>query len=247
MRSSFARLASPVALFALLLVAGCGGIERGHNTANTDAGSSKDMAGTGSCANCSGKCCLNKCTDTNTDVHNCGACGMPCAAGFTCIGGICQCAGAGGQGAVKCQKDEACCSGKCVAIMSDATNCGSCGKDCTAASETCHMGQCGCGSAGSHCKPEETCCGASCPNLQIEVTDCGACGNKCNPGETCEAGVCTGGGGGGCNPPCMAPLVCQNGMCGIGGVPGICMSDKDCMPGQHCIFPIPGLPVGVCM
>ena len=234
MRPSVSRLASSMGLVMLLLAAGCGGIERGYNTANTDGGAGKDLAG-GSCVNCSGMCCLNKCTDTKTDAQNCGACGKPCAAGMTCIGGICQCAGPGGQGAATCAKDEACCSGKCVSVMSDDVNCGACGKDCTAAMETCLMGQCGCGSPGAHCMPNETCCDTSCLDLQVEETDCGACGSACAQGQTCEAGVCVGGGGGMqcgammckqgemcfqgmicipvggggmCNPPCMAPKIC---------------------------------------
>jgi hypothetical protein len=33
--------------------------------------------------------CMGVCTDTDTDVANCGMCGVACASGETCSAGVC--------------------------------------------------------------------------------------------------------------------------------------------------------------
>jgi hypothetical protein len=58
------------------------------------------------------------CTNTGTDVKNCGACGNACK-GTT----------------------PACCSGKCADLASDNNNCGKCGNQC-ATGKTCKAGVC---------------------------------------------------------------------------------------------------------
>ena len=58
------------------------------------------------------------CTNEQTDVKNCGACGKVCA-GTT----------------------PACCSGKCADLATDANNCGKCGTKCTS-TQKCTAGVC---------------------------------------------------------------------------------------------------------
>ena len=64
-----------------------------------------------------------KCADTQTDVHNCGQCGVACAAGSVCSAGACvePCAGKN--------------------LQTDPQNCGTCGNACAAA-QTCTAGTC---------------------------------------------------------------------------------------------------------
>jgi len=163
--------------------------------------------------------CGTVCTDQVSDANNCGACGVICAAGTTCVGGVCTVA------SPSCQVPYAPCGAACVDLTTDRAHCGACGNvcppglSCTAGSCLCSAGLTDCGgscvdvlSSGSHCGacnlvcPAGTFCGAgtcgtacpagtaqcgnSCPNLASDPANCGACGVVCSTG-TCTGGVCS--------------------------------------------------------
>lgn len=108
-------------------------------------------------------CCSGTCTNTQTDVNNCGSCGNACASG------------------------ESCCSGTCT-TLDTTSNCGSCGNACTApanGSATCSGGSCVITCDSGYFK-----CGDKCVDTSTDVNNCGCCGTTCT-GGTCQQGYCT--------------------------------------------------------
>ena len=65
--------------------------------------------------------CGFNCTDTMTDVDNCGACGTPCTASQTCQQGICL---------TRCSWGTSSCFDGCHDLSYDSQNCGVCGNNC---------------------------------------------------------------------------------------------------------------------
>jgi hypothetical protein len=105
----------------------------GGSTASggSDAGSDAAPAG-GGCAP-SEVFCSGICTDTSSDVQNCGACDAPCTVtGQICQGGVCACAAG-----------LTLCDGACADLETDAKNCGACGNACS--ENHCTAGCCGYG------------------------------------------------------------------------------------------------------
>jgi hypothetical protein len=172
----------------------------------------------GSCAGCSGTVCGGACTDTKTDLANCGACGNACGAGQSCTGGVC--AGAICTGTM-------CCSG-CTDTRTDLANCGACGNAC-GVGQSCTAGVC----TGAICKG--TLCGGACTDTGSDLANCGACGNACGAGQSCTAGVCAG--------PICALTMCQGACvdprsdfnnCGACGI--VCATGQSCLCG-YCANP----------
>lgn len=133
--------------------------------------------------------CPKGCFDLDTDVLNCGSCGLKCpapeAAGSlaTCTKGVC---GAG------CSGSATYCNGTCVDAQTDARNCGACGHRCdtpTGGSVACVAGAC-----KPSCGAGRALCGSSCVTTQTDPNNCGGCGVKCPAGlgeeATCTAGTC---------------------------------------------------------
>lgn len=158
------------------------------------------------------------CTNTQTDPSNCGACGTKCFGGTgsptltgQCCNGVC------------CPAGTACLSGVCTAdcngiatnILSDPSNCSTCGNTCTGTTPACCGGACkdlsndnnNCSTCGNVCATGASCiagtcacpagqviCTGSCVNTQTNVNNCGACGTVCatvaNGSAGCVAGVC---------------------------------------------------------
>src|SRR6185437_6357114 len=84
MRFRFAIAALGAGLFTMTQVAACGsGDNNGFDGGGTDGG--------GDATTCGGTqtLCGGQCTDTTTDVYNCGACGNTCAGGEACCAGFC--------------------------------------------------------------------------------------------------------------------------------------------------------------
>ena len=52
-----------------------------------------------------------------------------------------------------------------------------------------------------------TTCSGACVNTQSDPANCGVCGTRCGAGQSCTAGVCTGGGMGGAGPAVAAASV----------------------------------------
>ncbi|KAJ1407895.1 Stigma-specific protein Stig1 [Sesbania bispinosa] len=63
-----------------------------------------------------------------------------------------------------------CCNNKCVNLLTDAFNCGRCGKKCNY---------------------KKICCMGKCVNPMTNEKHCGKCGNKCNNGTSCLYGMCS--------------------------------------------------------
>ncbi|MGA2451521.1 MAG: hypothetical protein ABTD50_22930 [Polyangiaceae bacterium] len=84
-----------------------------------------------------------------------------------------------------CPCDEVVCSGKCVNLSTDSSNCGQCGTVCSGTGSTCSNGSCGCSSAS------DTLCSGQCVNLSTDPNNCGQCGTVCSgTGSTCSNGSC---------------------------------------------------------
>jgi len=86
-----------------------------------------------------------------------------------------------------CREGEAACGPSCVALDSNADNCGACSNVCPVGA-ICDQGHCraeaeGC-SSGSLCD-------RGCIDVSEDARNCGACGQACAPEGSCAAGVCS--------------------------------------------------------
>lgn len=84
------------------------------------------------------------CTSLEWDGFNCGACGVSCAAGSTCVRGLCVASAC----EVPCGFGQNCCAGAwgspddgCTSVEWDPTNCGACGVAC-GGGQVCASGVC---------------------------------------------------------------------------------------------------------
>ncbi len=86
-----------------------------------------------------------------------------------------------------CTAPNLVCSGVCVAVDSDPTNCGACGNACLAGDAVCNAGKCACASIG-----EDYCAGVGCMDVSSDFQNCGACGHACDPAndQSCTGGTC---------------------------------------------------------
>src|SRR5690606_14155857 len=106
------------------------------------------------------------CAPLDVDPLSCGACGVTCQPGETCVSGECRC----GNG-TQCGPAESCCglpgSEQCVPTGDPACDC-----------------------AGEPCGSAEKCCAANdtCQSLRSDHGNCGACGTMCTDDEVCLAG-----------------------------------------------------------
>ena len=118
-------------------------------------------------------CCRTGCRDTQTDVDNCGGCGIRCDAPVcqraACRGGRCETVAA--PDGELCGGGAVCCGGACVGACAPGSvgqrNCGDCGTD----RRTCRA-DCSWGGWGG-CQGEGTC-----TPLTSESRGCGDCGDQ---------------------------------------------------------------------
>ena len=195
------------------------------NGCETDVSANLDDCGAcgvacGAFANGNGACIGGKCTvlacnppfrdcnqlfadgceaDPNTDVKNCGGCGVPCQpvanASIKCVGGNCAidtCAGThrdcDGLVANGCEID----------ISVDAANCGACSAACPAVINgvaTCVAGQCGAPMCLGAFKDCDSQIGNGCEvDTSSDINNCGGCGVACpavaNGSVACMGGKC---------------------------------------------------------
>ena len=76
------------------------------------------------------------------------------------------------------------CGGVCSDVKYDPTNCGACGKTCSAA-ETCIDGLC-----KVTCQGGTMLCGNECVSTSFDPKHCGDCETACPDGEVCSLGSC---------------------------------------------------------
>jgi hypothetical protein len=143
--------------------------------------------------------CANDCVSLARDPRNCGACGRFCALANVeaqaCVAGGCA-VGRCAQGFGDC--DGVATNGCEVALSSDLTHCGACGRACrfanaaaTCAMGACRMGACAAGFADCDGDPSNGCE----VSTATDPAHCGACSvagapRACAAGEVCAAGVC---------------------------------------------------------
>jgi hypothetical protein len=81
--------------------------------------------------------CAGSCVNLQSSATNCGACGRACAAGESCVAGVCG---------IACPAGQSLCGGACVDVTSDSNHCGTCGRTCIGG-QWCIAGACG---GGAH-------------------------------------------------------------------------------------------------
>lgn len=176
--------------------------------------------------------CGDTCVDTQSDDNNCGACGNACSAGESCSLGRCGCS----------DPSQLSCDGQCIDVSGDRNNCGACGNVCSAGRD-CVGGQCQLPCDACHERVNNVCvlkdidkdtvCDGACVDTRTDSDNCGTCGKVCVGGDTCQNGVCTGGGCpeqwfscGVSYPPHVERVCCRNGStCSIGERGASCCSE----------------------
>ncbi len=144
-----------------------------------------------------------------------------CAAGSSCLDGVC------------CPAGTILCNNACVDPDSDPDNCGGCSMACSTnnmATRTCSSGTCNgsCNMDFADCNGNKLSDGCE-VNTSQDVGHCGGCFQPCGPeGDTCQGGVCGCGTGAACDTLfCTLGATCGAGAC-MGGAP------RDCSTGLAC-------------
>ncbi len=97
-----------------------------------------------------------------------------------------------------CSSGYTSCSGSCVNLNYDWSNCGACGRSCSSG-QYCNNGACTSSSSSptpsysptpTTCASGATNCNGYCYNLNYDFSNCGSCGRACSPGQYCNNGVC---------------------------------------------------------
>jgi hypothetical protein len=171
-------------------------------------------------------------------------------AGVIALGFVIGCGSGGGapprptdDGGSTCNGNQMMCQGVCVDPMSDAKNCGGCGKPCMPM-EVCSAGKC-----AAPCTNSQIACDGACVNPMTDPNHCGDCKTACANNTFCSMGHCSlscmmplsqcgqscvdtrsdPDHCGGCNSPCAvlahASRGCANSMCTLGACD---MGFRDC-------------------
>jgi hypothetical protein len=206
----------------------------------------KGASSTCCCPNSQAAICNNNCTDINSNVANCGACGVHCtsndpnASALTCVNQKCG---------WRCRTGTRHCPNRidalCTDVNTDVNNCGACGNVCPTdpnGARSCVNGACviTCTTAGF------TLCGSGpgkCVDLTRDTSNCGTCAHACatdpHGAVACTAGMCVPQ----CNGPqyqlCTGAFPCQNTQTDVnhcGNCATACMTDPhgtaSCAAGQ---------------
>ena len=190
---------------------------------------------------CSGTAtdCAGVCVDAQTDVNNCGGCGVACASGESCSAGVCVTSDPG------CDSGQTECGDSCVDTNTDGAHCGGCNNACLAG-QTCDGGTC---TGGEECSGEgEQVCGGECVNTTNDGSHCGGCNNSCGDDASCSDGACVCAAGleycngecvnldsssdhcGACLSPCLESQMCIEGACEA-VIPEVCNGEDDDLDG----------------
>ncbi|MCC6809065.1 MAG: hypothetical protein IT381_16675 [Deltaproteobacteria bacterium] len=105
---------------------------------------------------------------------------------------------------------------------------GTANQTCSASSPCAAGFVCSTQTSRCQCEPGKSLCGGVCKALSVDTNNCGLCGNACGAGETCDRGLCA---GGGCTQySCPVESYCgAQGSCVAG-----CQSAIDCPFGKTC-------------
>lgn len=157
--------------------------------------------GDGGCQQAGTYMCSEGRVECSPGPRTAGGCTTP--AGGTCTaGGLCV-----------CPPGQFNCGGACRSLMTDASNCGTCGRVCpapTGGSSNCVGGAC-----TQMCPSGWELCGGTCVNTGSDFFNCGACGARCPTGHVCGSGLC-----------CPPQMECTVGYC--------CLSDG-CGQCRECV------------
>lgn len=120
--------------------------------------------------------CNDHCTDLSAAIGDCGACGVICPTGQSCVSGTC------------CTKGLSLCNGLCSDLATDVKNCGSCQNACPNGS-VCYYSKCV--NRSIECPTGQTLCfDERCYDLTTDNMNCGSCGHVCPPFSGCTEGIC---------------------------------------------------------
>jgi hypothetical protein len=153
--------------------------------------------------------CSATCVDTNTDLNNCGGCGMVCGSGKTCSGGTCVDAPKANGAA--CQVNADCSSGSCADGVCCNTVCISGCQACSAALTGNADGICAPVLAGTD--PKNSCGSLVCDGSAA------SCLASCGTSSDCKSGYYCTNIGGSClskltaGSTCIKSDQCQSGYC----------------------------------
>jgi hypothetical protein len=157
-----------------------------------------------------GECCSGTCIDLLNDDNNCDGCGYFCAAGTSCVGGLCV---VSDGGITSCVPDTGNITVTCPA-----------GSDCVNGFFACGVTTCAqagisaCNNNFSYSFGLGQCCtgvDGGCPDVQNDPNNCGECGIVCASG-VCNQGVCfpvPSSGGCASLGGCPTGTVCAGGLC----------------------------------
>ncbi|MDW8245834.1 MAG: hypothetical protein RMJ84_04575 [Sandaracinaceae bacterium] len=129
-----------------------------------------------------------------TRPAHCGACGVQCGVGETCVDGRCICGSVEGEvaGGSVCGPERRCCLGTCVDIGSNSSHCGECNRSCRhdqmCIAGLCRVGECPMGYGD--CDGNEA---NGCETQLNSTENCGRCGRICQGGNArwmCSSGRC---------------------------------------------------------
>lgn len=177
--------------------------------------------------------CGDMCSDLATDPNNCGLCGAVCAAGESCVAGVCELTDRDCATNATCPAGMSCVNGLCRAPL--------CGDGLVSGTEQCDEGAAnGLGLCTMDCRLVTTCapglvnCGGICIDLVSDPSNCGACGVFCAAGQVCAAGVCMLS-----NPTCAPGFINCGGICrnlatdpsNCGACGAVCVAGEDCAAG----------------
>jgi hypothetical protein len=125
-----------------------------------------------------------------------------------------------------CASDQLLCGDACVAVASDAANCGACGNACDAGN-TCSEGVCRCDGGRVEC-------GDACVDLESDPAHCGACGDACDGATLCTT---DGEGATSCQDACALPAqtACGRACVALADDPWNCGAcDRACGTNERC-------------
>ena len=207
-------------------------------------------------------CCGETCLEVQSDVENCGGCGLACGEDETCSAGQCLCGETLGDGGPACPSPETCCNGGCTNPLFDSGCCGA-EKAACLPDQICYSGTCECspgqfacaGSTGCdvdifsdplHCRYCTTACDPAANPACIGGT-CSCAGTPCTEGtqECCSASgtqfcidtqdyLTNASHCGGCGKACVPNEVCVGGTCRCHSSTTPCAAGKTCCADGSC-------------